>query len=262
VHCTNFNIRFYPMVQEARARAAGGALGEIWNVHGGYLQDWLLFPTDWNWRLDARAGALRAVADIGSHWMDLAQFVTGLEIEQVFADLVTTIPVRGRPKGQVETFAAAGGVEREDAAMSTEDLGHVLLRFRGGARGSCVISQVSAGRKNSLRLEVDGSRSALHWDGESAETLWLGRRDAPNEVLLRNPALLDENARSTTSLPAGHAEGFADTFKELYRAVYRAAAAGEPSDEYPTFRAGHVENVLADAVAASNRDQQWVEVAL
>jgi predicted dehydrogenase len=262
VHCTNFNIRFYPMVQEARSRAGGGELGEIWNVHGGYLQDWLLFPTDWNWRLDPEAGSLRAVADIGSHWMDLAQFVTELEIEQVFADLATTIPVRRRPTVQVETFASADDVEREDAPMSTEDLGHILLRFRGGARGSCVVSQVSAGRKNSLRFEVDGSHSALHWDGECPETLWLGRRDAPNEVLLRNPALLDQGARGTTSLPAGHAEGFADTFKELYRAVYRAVAAGGPGDDYPTFRAGHVENVLADAVAKSNREQGWVEVTL
>ena len=261
VHCTNFNIRFYPMVQEARARAQGGELGEIWNVHGGYLQDWLLHPTDWNWRLDpARGGKLRAVGDIGSHWLDLVQFVTGLEVEAVFADLATTIPVRRRPVGDVETFAAADDVEREDAPISTEDLAHVLVRFRGGARGSCVVSQVSAGRKNSLRFEVDGSRASLYWDAEANETLWIGRRDAPNEMLLRNPALLDRRARGTTLLPPGHAEGFADTFRELYRAVYRAVEAGEPGDDYPTFRAGHVENVLAEAVATSNREQRWVEV--
>jgi len=263
VHCTNFNIRFYPMVQEARARAGGGELGEIWSVHGGYLQDWLLFPTDWNWRLETeKGGDLRAVGDIGSHWMDLAQFVTGLEIDAVFADLATTIPVRQRPTGEVETFAAAADVEREDVAMRTEDLAHILLRFRGGARGSCVVSQVSAGRKNAVRFEVDGSRASLAWDGESHEQLWLGQRDAPNGVLLRNPALLDRRARASTQLPAGHAEGFGDTFKELYRAVYRAVEAGEPGDDYPTFRAGHVENVLAEAVALSNRDRRWVEVSL
>jgi predicted dehydrogenase len=261
VHCTNFNVRFYPMVQEARARAQGGELGEIWNVHGGYLQDWLLFPTDWNWRLEPeKGGDLRAVADIGSHWLDLVQFVSGLEVEAVFADLATTIPVRRRPLGEVETFAAAEDVEREDAPMTTEDLAHILVRFAGGARGSCVVSQVSAGRKNSLRFEVDGARASLAWDGEAHETLWIGRRDAPNEVLLRNPALLDRRARGTTMLPAGHAEGFADTFKELYRAVYRAVETGEPGDDYPTFRAGHVENVLVEAVAQSNREQRWVEV--
>jgi predicted dehydrogenase len=263
VHCTNFNIRFYPLVQEARARARGGALGQVWNVHGAYLQDWLLLPTDWNWRLDpAKGGTLRAVADIGSHWLDLAQFVTGLDVEQVFADLATTIPVRRRPAGEVETFSSAAGVARVDEAMSTEDVAHILVRFRGGARGSCVISQVSAGRKNAVRFEVDGSEGALAWEGERPEELWLGHRDAPNGTLLRNPALMDAAARTTTQLPAGHAEGFADTFRELYRAVYRAVAAGAPGDDYPTFRAGHVENVLGEAVARSNDEQRWVEVTL
>jgi predicted dehydrogenase len=261
VHCTNFNIRFYPMVQEARARAA--ELGEIWNVHGAYLQDWLLLPTDWNWRLEPeRGGALRAVGDIGSHWLDLVQFVTELEVEAVFAELATAIAVRQRPTGEVETFAAADDVERVDEPMATEDLAHMLVRFRGGARGSCVVSQVSAGRKNSLRFEIDGSRGSLAWDAEAHEQLWLGRRDAPNELLLRNPALMDASARATTHLPAGHAEGFADTFRELYRAVYRAVAAGEPGEDYPTFGAGHVENVLGEAIAESNRNGRWVEVSL
>jgi predicted dehydrogenase len=262
VHCTNFNVRFYPAVQEARARAHGGELGEIWNVHGGYLQDWLLLPTDWNWRLEPeKGGALRAVGDIGSHWLDLVQFVTGLEVAAVFADLATVIPVRQRPTGEVETFAAAADVERVEAPMSTEDLAHILVRFRGGARGSCVVSQVSAGRKNAIRFEVNGSRSSLAWHGERHEQLWLGHRDAPNETLLRNPALMSAAARGTTLLPAGHAEGFADTFRELYRAVYRAVARGGPGDDYPTFRAGHVENVLGEAIAASSRDGRWVEVA-
>jgi predicted dehydrogenase len=263
VHCTNFNIRFYPQVQEARARVRGGELGEVWNVHGGYLQDWLLFPTDWNWRLEPdKGGALRAVADIGSHWLDLVQFVTGLEVEQVFADLATTIPVRQRPAGQVETFADAGDVERVDVPMSTEDLGHVLVRFRGGARGSCVISQVAAGRKNAVSFEVAGSQGSLAWRGEQPEELWLGHRDEPNGTLLRNPVLMAASSAVATHLPAGHAEGFADTFRELYRAVYRAVAAGEPGDGYPTFRAGHVENVLGEAVARSNNNGRWVEVNL
>jgi predicted dehydrogenase len=261
VHCTNFNIRFYPQVQEARARVERGDLGDVWNVHGGYLQDWLLFPTDWNWRLEPdQGGALRAVSDIGSHWLDLVQFVTGLEVEQVFADLATTIPVRRRPTSRVETFAAAGDVERVDAAMSTEDLGHILVRFRGGARGSCVISQVAAGRKNAISFEIAGAQGSLAWRGEQPEELWLGHRDEPNGTLLRNPALLAPSSVATTHLPAGHAEGFADTFRELYRAVYRAVAAGEPGDDYPTFRAGHLENVLGEAVALSNNDQRWVEV--
>jgi predicted dehydrogenase len=188
------------------------------------------------------------------------QFVTGLQVEEVFADLATTIPVRQRPTKQVETFAAGGDAERAEVPMTTDDLGHILVRFRGGARGSGVISQVSAGRKNAVSFEVAGSQGALGWGGERPEELWLGHRDAPNGTLLRNPAFMAEQSAATTYLPAGHAEGFADTFRELYRAVYRAVAAGAPGDDYPTFRAGHVENVLGEAVALSSQQQRWVEV--
>jgi predicted dehydrogenase len=256
VHCTNFNIRFYAQVQEARRRVQAGDVAEVWNVHGGYLQDWLHRPTDWNWRLEPeKGGALRAVGDIGSHWLDLVQFVTGQEVEQVFADLTTAIPVRRRPAGEVETFAAAADVERVDAPMTTEDVAHILVRFRGGARGSCVVSQVSAGRKNFVHFEIDGAAGALAWNGESPEELWVGRRDEPNGLLLRGPG-------GVSQLPPGHAEGFADTFRELYRTVYRAVAAGEPGDDYPTFRAGHAASVLAEAVAQSDREQTWVEVSV
>jgi predicted dehydrogenase len=263
VHCTNFNIRFYPQVQQARALAAQGALGTIWNVHGGYLQDWLLLPTDWNWRLEPeKGGELRAVADIGSHWLDLVQFVTGMRVESLLADLATTIPVRRRPSREIETFASADDVERVDAPITTEDVAHILLRFEGGVRGSLVVSQVSAGRRNSLRFEIDGSDGALAWDSARNEELWLGHRGKPNEHLLRDPALFTPEASLRTALPAGHAEGFAETFKELYRAVYTAVAAGRPPDEpdYPTFADGHWENVLGDAVTLSNRERRWVEV--
>lgn len=263
VHCTNFNIRFYPQVEQARALVADGALGAVWNVHGGYLQDWLLLPTDWNWRLEPeKGGALRAVADIGSHWLDLVQFVTGMRVESLLADLATTIPVRQRPAREIETFAAAEDVEREDAEMTTEDLAHILLRFEDETRGSLVVSQVSAGRRNSLRFEIDGSKGALAWDSERNEELWLGHRGKPNELLPRDPTLFAAEARQRTGLPAGHAEGFAETFKELYRAVYSAVAAGGPPEEpdYPTFADGHWENVLGDAVALSNRERRWVEV--
>jgi predicted dehydrogenase len=262
VHCTNFMARFYPLVQQARSLLNEGSLGEIWNVHGSYLQDWLLRPTDWNWRLEPeRGGELRAIGDIGSHWLDLVQFVTGSRIVEVFADLQTVIPIRRRPVGPVQTFAQTEA-EGEDVAIATEDLAHVLLRFEGGARGAVVISQVSAGRKNMLSFELDGADAALAWNSERAEELWLGRRDRPNELLLRDPSLMKPAARETTTLPGGHAEGFAETFRELYRRVYRAVESGGPPPEpdYPTFADGHWENVLGEAIALSSRERRWIEV--
>jgi predicted dehydrogenase len=264
VHATNFNLRFYAQAQQARALAAQRTLGEIWNVHGVYLQDWLLRATDWNWRLEPeKGGELRAVGDIGSHWLDLVQFVLGRRVEAVFADLSTAIPVRSRPVGDTETFSDSDDGERVPAPVTTDDIAHVLLRFEDGARGSVVLSQVSAGRKNGLRFEVDGSSGALAWYSERPEELWLGHRDRPNETLLRNPSLLEPDARQYTELPAGHAEGFRETFKELYRRVYAAVAAGGPPDEpqYPTFADGHWQNVLGEAIARSNREQRWVAVS-
>jgi predicted dehydrogenase len=261
VNAINFNLRFYPVVQHARSMVRQGELGDLFILQGSYLQDWLLLPTDWNWRLDpALGGELRAVADIGSHWLDLTQFVTGLRIEAVCADLFTTVPVRRRPTGPVEAFAVADEGEREDVRMASEDAANVLVRFEGGARGSFVVSQVSAGRKNSLSFEVDGSRGSVAWSSERNEELWRGHRERPSEVAPRDPT--QAHGPVPGSLPAGHAEGFADTFKELYRAVYRAVEAGGPPAEpdYPTFRDGHVENVLGDAIALSSREQRWVEV--
>jgi predicted dehydrogenase len=263
VHCVNFHNRFYPLVQEMRERVRAGELGEVWSAHGGYLQDWLARPTDWNWRLEPqKAGELRTVGDVGTHWLDTAQFVTGLRVTEVLADLATAIPVRRRPRGEVETFAGADDVEREEVDVTTEDLAHILLGFENGARGSFAVSQVSMGRKNSLRLEVDGSEAALAWDSERHEELWIGRRDEPNGVLLRNAALMHEAAAARSHLPVAHGEGFADVFRELYRAVYADVARGGPSDEpdYPTFRDGHVEQLLLEAVSLSNRERRWVEV--
>jgi predicted dehydrogenase len=258
VHCTNFNVRFYGQCRAARDRILGGGLGRVFDVHGGYIQDWLLEDTDWNWRLDPEeGGSLRAVADIGSHWLDLVRFVTGKHVAAVFADLATVHPVRRVPTGPVETFAGgAGEVERVDREMSTEDLAHVLLRFDDGARGSLVVSQVSAGRKNRVWFEADGTAGALAWDAEAHEQLWLGHRDRPNEVHWREPGPVSD-------YPSGHAEGFPDTFKQLYRAVYRAVEAGRmPDDEwaFPTFRDGHEEVLLGEAVAASAREGRWIEV--
>jgi predicted dehydrogenase len=259
VHCTNFNIRFYGQCRAARARILAGELGRVFDVHGGYIQDWLLEDTDWNWRLDPeQGGELRAVSDIGSHWLDLVRFVTGKRVASVFADLATVHPVRRVPTGPVETFAGgAGDVERVERAMSTEDLAHVLVRFEDGARASLVVSQVSAGRRNRIWFEADGTGGALAWDAEAHEQLWLGHRGRPNELHWREPG-------EGSDYPSGHAEGFPDTFKQLYRTVYRAVEAGRmPDDEwaFPTFRDGHEEALVGEAIGASAREGRWVEVS-
>jgi predicted dehydrogenase len=261
VHCTNYNIRFYPLCHEARTRIRRGDLGEVWNAHGTYLQDWLHKPTDWNWRLDpSLGGSLRAVADIGTHWLDLTCWITGRRVAAVFADLATVHEVRQVPTGPVETYGDASGMERADRKMTTEDLAHVLLRYEDGSRGQVTISQVSSGRKNHISFEVDGSAGALAWSSERHEELWLGHRDRPNEILLRDPALMASDLHG--DYPAGHAEGFTDTFKQLYRAVYRAVEAGSmPAEpDFPSFEDGHEEILLGEAIAASASSGAWTKV--
>jgi len=178
------------------------------------------------------------------------------------AELTTFVPVRRKPTGPVETFSRGGAGETVDQPMTTEDAAGILLRFASGARAVCTVSQVSAGRKNRIHFELDGSRAALAWDGERPEELWIGRRDEPSQLLLRDPGVLHPAAAGHTSLPAGHAEGFADTFKELYRAVYTAVAAGGPPPEpdYPTFAAGHEEALIGDAIARSAAEGRWITV--
>jgi len=264
VHAVNFNIRFYPLVQEAAQRIRDGGLGDVHLVSGGYLQDWLLRDTDWNWRLDpAIGGPLRAVGDIGSHWIDLMTFVTARHVQAVCADLATFVPVRREPVGPVETFgAAASSGPAVEHAMTTEDAAGLLLRFEGGARAVATISQVSAGRRNRLSFEVDGAEASLAWCSERPEELWVGHRDRPNETLLRDAALMTPDAAATTRLPGGHVEGFADTFRELYRAVYAAVADGGPPErpDYPTFADGHEAALIGAAIARSAREARWVAV--
>jgi predicted dehydrogenase len=263
VNAVNFNIRFYPLNQHVAGVVRDGGIGDVRLITGHYLQDWLLYDTDWNWRLEPeRGGALRAVGDIGSHWLDLTTFLTGRRVEAVMADLTTFIPVRRRPAGPVETFSTERAADTIPVDVRTEDTATILLRFEGGARGSVAVSQVSPGRKNSLRYEIDGSSSAVAWDSEQPDQLWIGHRDRPNEVLLRNPALMGSLGRAAARLPGGHVEGFADTFGALFTAIYADVAAGRPAATpvYPTFADGHDEMLVGDAVAASARSGRWVDV--
>jgi predicted dehydrogenase len=264
VNAVNFNIRFYPVNQHAAEVIRDGAVGDVRLVTGHYLQDWLLHDTDWNWRLEPeRGGALRAVGDIGSHWLDLTTFLTGLRVESVMADLTTFIPVRHKPAGPVETFSTERATETVAVDIRTEDVAAILLRYEGGARGSFVVSQLSPGRKNSLTYEIDGSTDAIAWDSETPDHLWLGHRDRPNELLLRNPALMGARGRAAARLPAGHVEGFADTFAALFSAIYEDVADGRPSatPTYPTFADGHDEMLVGEAIAESARSGRWVSVA-
>jgi predicted dehydrogenase len=263
VNAVNFNIRFYPLHQHVREVVAAGELGDVRFVTGHYFQDWLLLDTDWNWRLEPdKGGALRAVGDIGSHWLDLVTFLTGQPIVSVMADLATFIPVREQPSGPVETFSTERSVDTIPREMGTEDVASILIRFANGARGAVSVSQISAGRKNSLQWEIDGSSGAAAWDSETPDHLWLGHRDRPNEILLRNPALMTAAGRSAAALPAGHVEGFGDTFSALFRAVYADVLGGRPAERppYATFADGHDEMLVGDAVAASAREGRWVDV--
>jgi predicted dehydrogenase len=263
VNAVNFNIRFYPLHQHVRELVASGGLGDVRLVTGHYLQDWLLFQTDWNWRLEPdKGGSLRAVGDIGSHWLDLVTFLTGQRVTAVMADLTTFIEQRAQPRGPVETFSTERSTDTVERAMATEDTASILLRFEDGARGSFAVSQISPGRKNSLRWEIDCSSSAAAWDSETPDHLWLGHRGKPNEILMRDPALFGEAGRTAAALPGGHVEGFGDTFGALFRAIYTDVVNGAPSTQspYATFAEGHDELLIGDAIADSARHGRWVEV--
>jgi predicted dehydrogenase len=258
-----YNLRYYPLCQEAKAAVAAGAIGRPRLVHGGFLQDWLLFPTDWNWRLDPKLGGdLRAVSDIGTHWLDLTMWITGRKVTEVCADLATVLPVRQRPRGRVETFQKAQNVEREDVLIKTDDYASVLLHFEDDQRGVMTVSQVSAGRKASLSFEIDGTKGSLAWDSESPNSMWVGHRDNPSEIVLKDPALLSPAARVFAAYPAGHAEGYPDTFVQLFREFYGYLDAGnlDAPRPFPTFMTGHHELTLCEAIAKSAQTRAWVQV--
>lgn len=264
VNAVCFNIRFYPANHQAMAMVAAGDIGEPRLITGSYHQDWLLLETDWNWRLQPEEGGeLRAVADIGSHWLDLARFISGKRIVEVMADLHTLVPVRRHPAGPVETFAAVDETANlVEEKMTSDDAAGILLRFEDGARGAVTISQVSAGQKNSVRYEIAGSRSALRWLSVEPEDLLIGHRGRANEVLSRDPGLYAPDAARLIGYPGGHVEGFPDTFRALFSQVYADIANGGPADSpaYPTFADGHDVVLVTDAIAESDGEQKWISV--
>jgi predicted dehydrogenase len=257
-----YNIRFYPLNQQARGMVAAGDLGDIRFVSGHYHQDWLAKPTDWNWRLEAdQGGALRSVGDIGTHWVDLTSFITGLKASAVLAELATFLPERQKPMGPVETFTASAG-KTETRKIDTDDAAMILIRYPNGARGVMSTSQINVGRKNTLTWDIAGSKASAAWMSETPDHLWIGHRDGPNQILQRDFGLMNALGTAAASLPPGHVEGFADSFFAFFRAVYRDVAAGgrQAGSTWASFEDGHYEMLFCDAVLASARDGRWVEI--
>jgi predicted dehydrogenase len=263
-NATCYNLRFYPMVQQMRRMCEAGELGEILVAQGTYSQDWLLYDTDWNWRVEAKAAG--AMGDIGSHWCDMVEHVTGRRIDSVCADLATFHKTRKRPGRSAETFAGQsptpgdGGHDR-DVIVDTEDFGAVLFHLGERGRGAFTVSQVSAGCKNRLSLEIFGTRASAAWNHERPEELWIGRRDGRNETAIKDPRLLAPEAASYADLPGGHSEGYDATFKQLFRRFYRSILEPRETPDYPQFTDGLRQMRLLDAALTSHQRRGWVDVA-
>lgn len=265
VHGINFNYRMNPLVQEMKHRVRNGEIGAPKLVHGSYLQDWLLYETDYNWRIEPEvSGPSRCIADIGSHWMDAVQTVTGAKITDVCADLVTTIPVRKKAKGQVETFSVNSNAEYEDKVVKTEDWGAVLIKLDNGIHGVFYASEVSAGRKCFLNFEIDGTKASLHWNQETADQMWMGFRDRDNSLVMRNPNLMKPDASRYTYLAAGHPEGWNDAMRNnvysFYKYIVDGKAIGKDPCDFATFEEGHYLIMLTEAILKSNETKSWVKV--
>lgn len=264
VFAVNYNVRFYPAVLQMRADVASGRLGKIIHVNGAYFQDWLLKDTDYNWRLLAdQGGKLRAVGDIGTHWLDTASFILDSKISSVHARLSTFHKRRKRPLGEVQTFRKASAKQKwAEYEVETDDFAHILLDWENGAMGSMGVSQVAAGRKNSIRIEIYGSEKSAWWDSEEPNTIQYGSRDEPNTVSHRSCPRFADDVAAYTDYPPGHAEGFPDSFKMLYRAVYTDIANGRSEKPlYATAEDGHFEVRLCEAILKSSQTKGTIDLS-
>jgi predicted dehydrogenase len=262
-NCVCHNLRYYPMVQQMRRMREDGDLGEILVVQGTYFQDWLLYDTDWNWRVDAKAGGpSRCMADIGLHWFDMAEHVTGLCVTSLCADLQTFHPSRRKPKHSVETFSnkLLSPEDYMETAVDTEDFGAVIFRMGERTRGTVTASQVSAGRKNRLSIEICGTRASVAWNQERPDELWVGHRNAGNEIVVKDPSLLKPAVRDYADLPGGHSEGYDDTFKQVFRRFYASISNPGGAPEYPQFIDGMRQLTILNAVLQSHRMRSWIDV--
>lgn len=263
VNCVQHNLRYYPVVQQMRQMIAHGDLGEILIAQGTYSQDWLLYDTDWNWRLDAKSnGKLRVMGDIGSHWMDMTQHLTGLEITELCADLSIFHKTRKRPRGSVETFSGKTPKEGEydSFPIETEDFGMVMLHLGEKARGAFTVSQMSAGSKNHFAFEIFGTKAGVAWNQEQPDTLWIGHRNEPNQILIKDGSLFYPEAAAFADLPGGHSEGYDDSHKQVFKLFYAKVADASAAVEYPTFEDGLRGMILLEKVAESAAKRAWVTV--
>ena len=259
----NHNLRYYPVVQQIRRMIEAGDLGEILIVQGTYSQDWLLYDTDWNWRVDSKAnGALRAMGDIGSHWMDMIQHLTGLKITALCADLATFHKTRKKPKGPIETFAGKKlqPDDYQSVAIDTEDFGAVLVHLGDRARGAFTVSQMSAGRKNMFTFDIYGTKAGVSWNQERPDELWIGQRNTPNGIIIKDPSLLYPKAAAYADLPGGHSEGYDDVHKQVYKHFYARVADPSAPLDYPTFEDGLLGMQLLEKVLESSKKNGWVTV--
>lgn len=260
VNAVNLHCRYYPMVREMKERISQGFLGKIFSVHGGYFQDWLLLDTDYSWRLEKRlSGSTRTVADIGSHWIDAVEFVTGLKITRVLADFGIFHETRKKPVQKLDTFAnkLISSTEYEEFPVDTEDYAQVLIQFDNGAKGNMILSQTCAGRKNQMILSVAGSQRSLHWDSEALNELWIGERNTCNHSITKDPSILQPGTAAICGYPGGHVEGFPDAFTQNFSAFYRTILDGTP-DHYASFADGAREMIVCEAIAKSANEQRWV----
>jgi predicted dehydrogenase len=265
VAAIDFNIRYYPLIRDLKEKIENNGIGSINVISGHYFQDWLLYDTDYSWRLDpAISGELRAVSDIGSHWLDLLEYISGLRIEAVYADLATFHSVRKKPKHDIETFSSkmTKTDDYEEISIKSEDYATILLRFKGGAHGVVTLNQMAAGRKNRLSFEINGSMASVSWNSENPNIIEFGYRNKPNEILIRDPSLIGEKAKKIITYPGGHNEGFPDTLKQFFTEVYQYII-DEPSDEhpsFPTFYDGYRQVLLSEYIKKSSIDNRWCEV--
>jgi len=262
VTCVNHNLRYYPVVQQARQMIKRGELGEILVVQGTYSQDWLLYDTDFNWRIESKDnGPVRAIGDIGSHWMDSIQHLTGLKIKSLCADLAIFHKTRKKPKFAVKAFEGKN-LRPDDfdlVEIDTDDYGAVLLRLGDRARGAFTVCQTAAGCKNRFQWEIFGTKAGLMWNQEKPDELWVGHRNSPNELILKDPSLFYPEAAAFADLPGGHSEGYDDAHKQVFRNFYRKIADPAVPVEFPTLEDGHWGMHLLDKVLESVAKRGWVD---